>query len=294
MLDLVLEVMFSTLFGLEGERARALRDPFVALLEVTDPALRFLADRPSVRATARVEAAIGDEIARHRRGDVLADFAIAHLVDARRPDGSPLPDASLVDHAKTLLLAAHDTTATTLAWMVRELLDRPELTRAWAGELARSDEHVEAVVREVLRLHPAVPVLARTLAEDVRIGARTFSAGTLLAPNLFLMHRDPALFRDADAFAPERFLGPSRASSTAILAFGAGSRRCLGAAFATTLLRVALRRLFVDSAFVLSGARRTWRRSQRTVAAVRSRLHFDFDDVPVIRADTPKARAGMR
>ncbi|XP_052370062.1 steroid 17-alpha-hydroxylase/17,20 lyase-like [Oncorhynchus keta] len=67
---------------------------------------------------------------------------------------------------------------------------------------------------------------------------------TVIIPNLFGAHHDPAVWTDPYSFKPERFLEGGGASTRALLPFGGGARLCLGEA-------VAKMELFLFTAYLL-------------------------------------------
>ncbi len=172
-----------------------------------------------------IDARRGDEDLR-RRTDVLSALS--------RSDPS---DAAWLKAQVMTLLVAHDTTAATLAWAV-ELLGRHPGIRARARE--DTDEYLDAVVTEVLRLRPALPGAARMLAQGTEIGGHGLPAGTVVAASGLLMSVDPRLYDAPGEFRPDRWLR-RRPGTYTWLPFGGGRRRCIGATFAQMELRVALR-----------------------------------------------------
>jgi cytochrome P450 family 135 len=97
-------------------------------------------------------------------------------------------------------------------------------------------------VAETLRVRPVVPDISRKLTRPARVGGYLLPAGTVVDPAIALVQRSPENYREPLAFDPERFTGGPPDSSV-WLPFGGGSRRCLGAAFASTEMRVVLREI---------------------------------------------------
>jgi cytochrome P450 len=247
-----LEVILQTVIGVtDEERLAPLRS---ALLHLTDIPVWQMAQfplpglgryRPWRSFWARKEAA--DRLLRvefeRARGDPALEErpdVLAMLLRHREPDGTAMTSDELRDQIVTLLLAGHETTATGLAWAVERLTRHPEVLLR-ATEAARRDDHayLDAVVSETLRARPVVPDVSRRLTADVCLGGHTIPAGTYVDPAILLVHRSGRLYRDPDRFEPERFVG-GRPDPTVWLPFGGGSRRCLGAAFAATEMRVVL------------------------------------------------------
>jgi cytochrome P450 family 135 len=191
-----------------------------------------------VRARERVDRMLFEEMAR-RRGEAGGESILALLLAARDEDGRPLSDGEVRDELVTLLLAGHETTATSIAWAFERLLRTPAaLAHARSGD----GGYVDAVVRETLRLRPVVPEVFRAPTRPVELGGWRFEAGARLAASIFLVQRDPALYPDPGAFRPERFLDGAP-EPYAWIPFGGGVRRCLGAAFAQLEMRIVLGRI---------------------------------------------------
>jgi cytochrome P450 len=101
-----------------------------------------------------------------------------------------------------------------------------------------SGEYLDAVVKEVLRLRPVVPVVARKTRAEVALNGHVIPSGSVLMVSLYLMHRDPTVHSDPDDFRPERFL---EGEGEPWHPFGGGVRRCLGASFAQLEMKVVIR-----------------------------------------------------
>jgi cytochrome P450 len=240
-----LEVVMRAVFGaVEGKRLERLRERLVELTQwVNDPrrlALLAAVGQRSLTASAKframmapVEELVLEEVHcrraapdRHEREDILA--MLEHAYDE---DGTPMSEQKLRDELVTML--SDGPTATSLAWVFERLLRHPEKLARLRAEVLTGEEdpYLDAVVKETLRLCPAVPVVMRRLVEPMRLGGYTIPTGTIVAPCVFLMHRRADIYPQPRAFRPERFLENSAGTYTWI-PFGGGARRCVAASFA--------------------------------------------------------------
>jgi cytochrome P450 len=175
------------------------------------------------------------------------DDILAMLLQARYDDGSAMSRSEVADQLLTLLAAGHETTATTLAWMVERLRRHPGvLQRLVAEGDAGGDELRAATLIEVQRVRPVIEMTSRQVrAEHLRIGRWTMPRGTVVTACISLLHDDESLFPSPQVFDPDRFVG-ARADTYGWIPFGGGVRRCIGAAFATLEMNVVLRTLLRD------------------------------------------------
>jgi cytochrome P450 family 135 len=256
MQEVTLEVIMRIVFGVdEGDpRLAELRTRLRRFLESTvdQREMRKLLIYGPVRADKRrifahvldpVDEIIAAVIDDHRRRDDLEerDDVLSMLLLARHEDGSPMDDVELRDELVTLLVAGHETTATALAWALERLVRHPDALERLTDEVraGEGDEYVDGVIKETLRLRPVIPFVGRKLSEPQTIAGYDLPAGARVAPSIHLMHRREDIYPDAAAFKPERWLGV-RANPYTYLPFGGGVRRCLGASFAETEMRVVL------------------------------------------------------
>jgi cytochrome P450 len=251
-----LDVILRAVFGLgEGAQLLALREALRAMVEfISDPrrlAVLALAGPERMRRHRwlgfeplmdRVDRLLLAEVARRRADDDLAERedVLSLLLQARHEDGAPMSDPELRDELLTLLIAGHETTATTLAWALERLVRSPEaLERTRLEADSGGGPYTEAVIQETLRLRPVIPVVARHVKEPFELGDHLIPAGATITPSIVLMHRRPDLYPDPTAFRPERFLDRPPGTYT-WLPFGGGVRRCIGASFALFEMRVVL------------------------------------------------------
>jgi cytochrome P450 len=235
---LTLEVILRVVFGTGDPE---LRDAIRRTLDMTTSMPRLVAMslvRGPVgpwasfnRAVRRLDALLYERIDAHADdGSVLAV-----LRDARHEDGSPPSREELRDQLVTLLAAGHETTAGALGWAMERLARHPEVLRCMGDEA-----YLDAVVKEVLRTRPVLSIVGRKTMAPFAVGGWTLPPGVHVTPCIYLTHRREDLWRNPTAFRPERFLDGAPEPYT-FIPFGGGTRRCLGAAFATLELREVLR-----------------------------------------------------
>jgi cytochrome P450 len=141
-----------------------------------------------------------------------------------------------------LFLAGHDTTASSLALALYELSYRPDLQQRIAEESGggEASECLEHVIKETLRLYPAVHLVGRTALEDVRLGKFLVRRGEEVILPLQVLQRHPGLFSRPEEFVPERWASPPGqpvCPRYAHLPFSTGPRVCIGQAVAMAELR---------------------------------------------------------
>jgi cytochrome P450 family 135 len=251
MKHLTLEIILRIVFGARGEReVLALRDAVHSTLDSVRSMPRMLAMSLVQRdlgprspwgrfrlAVERFDALLLDVVAR-RRAEPGGDSMLALLLEQRDEDGNPPTDRHLRDQLVALLAAGHDTSAASLAWAFERLARHPAVhARLREGDPA----YLDAVVKEVLRVRPALTIAPRKLLEPVQIAGWTLPAGVHVTACLWLALRREDLWPEAAAFRPERWLvGPSP-NPMSWIPFGGGVRRCAGAPFAEMEMREVLR-----------------------------------------------------
>jgi cytochrome P450 family 135 len=251
---LTLEIILRAIFGMDaGERLDALRERVVEILEFgTSPASldrrwwrSFGGFGPFARLSAARAAAdelIFEQIEERRRSSEPRDDVLSMLLEACHEDGSPMSSQELRDELMTLLVAGHETTASSLAWAFERLARSPSVLARLVEELdADDDAYLIATVQETLRRRPVLPnVEPRLVKRPIKVGAWSYPPGVCLVPNAYLVHHDPEVYADPYDFRPERFLDEPPGTYTWI-PFGGGRRRCIGASFAMLEMQIVMR-----------------------------------------------------
>lgn len=257
--SLTLDIIVKVIFGVDDpDEVRRLGRPFERLLNLgvsEQLTVRYALRRAGAlrvwpqraQANKAIDDVVMPLIARRRNDPDLSQQldVLALLMCARGDDGEPLSDNEIRDDLITLMLAGHETTATTLAWAFDLMLHDPDALRRVQTE-ARSggEEFTTAVINETLRIRPPAPFTARVAAQPFPIGGYRVDAGTRIVVHIIAINRDARMYEHPNEFRPERFLG-TRPQTYAWVPFGGGIKRCLGASFSMreliTVMHVLLR-----------------------------------------------------
>ena len=259
-----IRTIFGPSIGARADELGATLAPALAYLN-RPPAFRFDVDLRwnaygrAIRARRATDRIILDEVARRRSGDSgppTDGFDIlGALLDGTDADDEPLSDTELCDQIRGLVAGGYDTTSSAAAWLLQLLGTHVEERRALQEQVLdtigrarptvedlRSLPLVDAVVSEVLRLHPPAPVGLRIAANDVEIVGFDVPAGSMIVHSPYVSHRMEAHWDRPDAFVPARWLDAEPAPYTYV-PFGGGPRKCIGFALATLELQALAVRL---------------------------------------------------
>ncbi|KAK6138673.1 hypothetical protein DH2020_027588 [Rehmannia glutinosa] len=149
-----------------------------------------------------------------------------------------------------------DTTATTAEWAMAELINNPDALANAQKELSDvvglnnivEESHIpnlkylKAVIKETLRLHPAIPLLVpRSPAQSSTVGGYTIPKNSTVFINVWSIQRDPSIWDNPNQFKPERFLDDNgkldfKGNHFHYLPFGSGRRVCAGMPLAERML----------------------------------------------------------
>src|SRR3954447_11740383 len=191
---------------------------------------------------AEVDRRVFELIAERRDAGSERDDVLSMLLAAKHEDGSPMSDEELRDELMTLLVAGHETTATTLAWAFERLAREPAVASRLADEVAGEADgpYLTATIQETLRRRPVLPNTApRAVKKPIEVGGWNYEPGASLVASSYLVHHDPEIYPDPYAFRPERFI-ETPPGTYGWLPCGGGRRRCLGASFAMLEIKVVI------------------------------------------------------
>jgi len=219
------------------------------------PRLNRLRGRTTLGFAERV---VNDMISARRRllasGEAAPQDMLTLLLQAQGSDGPSVSASEVRDNIVTFIGAGHETTANALTWTLYTLSQAAD----WRARVeAEIDENVsrgapvtelaitQAVLEESMRLYPPVSMMSRLALQDDTVAGVHIAAGTIVTVAPYVLHRHRTLWRDADLFDPERFLGANRDAIDryAYLPFGVGPRVCIGMGFAMTEMLLILRHL---------------------------------------------------
>lgn len=241
----ILEIVLTSLFGSDYEH---IAPYFNILAEQT----RDLGFAKTFASFGKVVLNIAKE--RRKRNSVAADL-LGMLMEARDENGRVMPDPQLINEIKTLIVAGHETTASTLNWTWYLLSQHPEVEERLWRELddlldtespsldeLRRFQYTGQVIEEALRLYPPGWLLTRRALKDDHLGDYFVPAGTEIYVSPYFIQRHPELWEDPDRFDPSRF-NVSRSAHQhrlATLPFSDGPRNCIGEFLARTEMQIHL------------------------------------------------------
>ena len=188
------------------------------------------------------------------------------LLGARGEAGEAFTDREVRDQVMTLMFAGHDTSTSTLTFMMHELARHPEVAerlREESEEVLGGDPpsvdqleqmpYLEMVLDEVLRLYPPAWIGPRRAVREFEFGGYTVPKGAYVNYCSWASHRIPEVFPEPEAFIPERFTRERKAALPrgAYVPFGGGQRICIGKRFGQTEVKLVatmlLQRLSLDA-----------------------------------------------
>jgi cytochrome P450 len=259
---LTLDIAASTFVGVDlGPAARRMKEAFEAMVAAAMPGLRhpfpFGRHYRGVEGRRYMLSFLGGMIAK-KRGDPGADL-FSRLCRARTETGEAFADAEVLDHMVFLMMAAHDTTTSTLTSLTWELARNSE----WQERIREESlafpggphpgfddlDRLEALtwaMRETLRRYPPLPVIPRTALREFDWEGYRIPARTMVVLSIIHTHHMPEWWDEPDRWDPERFSPPraeDRRHTHSWVPFGGGTHLCLGKRFGEAQVRLVMHQL---------------------------------------------------
>ncbi|KAL6259151.1 hypothetical protein P5V15_009072 [Pogonomyrmex californicus] len=160
-----------------------------------------------------------------------------------------MSDLDIREEVDTFIFEGHDTVTMGLTYailLLAEHKDIQECVRQEVSAIMQANEgkltmsalndmsYLERCLKESLRLYPSVPLIMRTLSENVKLQSYLVPSGTIMFISIHDIHRDPNFWPNPEIFDPDRFL-PDKIKNRhpySYLPFSAGPRNCIGQRFA--------------------------------------------------------------
>ncbi|KAK9820625.1 hypothetical protein WJX72_012453 [[Myrmecia] bisecta] len=280
---------------LGGQQGRKIRQASITVWRTSSAlvqnARKRAAEEGEVIAAAQEDWKWWDESTAHAFKDVMParNSIIDMMMRAKdKLTGAGLTDRQIAANCNTLILAGHETTANTLTFTIFLVARHPDVERKLLAEidafgdrqpgLEDLDKHfpyAEAVIKESMRMYPAVVQTGRTAEEDSMVGGRLIPKGTWVHFAIYSIHHNPAYWPQPAVFRPERFLCQAECANrhpNAFLPFGLGPRMCIGWRMADQEARIALIRLYQRFVFRLQPE------ALKTVPELRVGITLSFKD----------------
>jgi cytochrome P450 len=183
-------------------------------------------------------------IADRRMGTFEPDL-LQHLIDAG------LTDNVIRDQMLTMLIAGHDTSTALLAWTFALLGQHPDVHARVVNEVDSQEKSalLDQVIKESLRLYPPIHIGNRRVAKEMDFNGEKVPADERMFYSIYLTHRDPEIWENAEDFCPERFAHGRKTPPFSYVPFGGGPRACIGGAFGQAEARIVMSRLLQTHTF---------------------------------------------
>ncbi len=254
MLQVALQIVVRSLFGVEVSRAGPLTDAAMTMLHHIMYLARNLGMIPRWlptrrradfrRAMALLDAAIEDTIRRRRAAGQAVDpeSGTPDLLSRLLAEGDrSLTDRELRNEMITMIIAGHETVASALTWTWSLLARHTSVCHRLAEEvdlvLGGNDPEPESLARlplvtrvfqETLRLYPPAWIITRKALRRDRLGQRVIPEGGLVVMSPYVTQRDRRWWNEPDSFDPDRFADPGDRPRYAYFPFGGGPHLCIG------------------------------------------------------------------
>ncbi|XP_026831396.1 cytochrome P450 4C1 isoform X1 [Ooceraea biroi] len=197
------------------------------------------------------EAEDNDMIGSRKKRLAMLDLMIA------ASNNNQMSDSDIREEVDTFVFEGHDTVSAALTFAILLLAEHKDVQdrvrnevnavmKENGGKLTMTAlqklPYLERCLKETMRLYPSVPIIARTLEEDVMLQSYLVPAGVDVIMDIINLHKNPDFWPNPEVFDPDRFL-PELVQNRhpfAYIPFSAGSRNCIGQRFAMMELKTVI------------------------------------------------------
>lgn len=177
-------------------------------------------------------------------------------------EGHALSNSDIREEVDTFMFAGHDTTTSCISFSAYHIAQNPAVQQKLYDEMVQvigkdfkhaeltysvlqELKYLDMTIKEVLRIHPSVPIIGRKTTSDMVIDGQTMPAGVDIAVLIYAMHNNPEVFPDPEKFDPERFNeeNSSKRHPYSYIPFSAGARNCIGQKYALLEVKATLVKL---------------------------------------------------
>jgi cytochrome P450 len=256
-LDLACSVFLGIELGPEAERVnRAFEDTVAASMAVMRLRLPGLAWTRGLEGREYMVDFLRRLIPAKRKG--AGSDMFSQLCRVESEEGRTFSDQEIIDHMIFLMMAAHDTTTSTLTSMMYELALHPEwqgVIREESRSLGKAEIDVKGlespgaiqrVMNETLRRYPPLSTMPRMATREFQYGGYRVPAGTMVIVFPIHTHHMSEWWTNPFSFDPERFSdarAEHRRHSHSFVPFGGGAHMCIGFRFAEIQIRAILHQI---------------------------------------------------
>ena len=242
--QMALEVILRFIFGADYE---SVASHFEVLSHERSRDMMF------ARAFRALDRTILEVLGRRRQILQRSSDALFKLMEARDAKGQGMDDRHLIDEILTLVVAGHETTASTLNFCWYLLSQHPEVDSKLSEELNRLTQlphfddlpkypYSRQIIEETMRLYPAGWLLSRSAVGDDWLGEYFVPAETEIYILPYFIQRHAASWAEPDRFNPDRFgvEHSKQRDRLAMIPFSAGPRNCIGTHLARLEMQIHL------------------------------------------------------
>lgn len=191
---------------------------------------------------------------RRDKGDNSAKDFMQSVLNSTYPDGRPITDEEIVGFLIAGFFGGMHNSSITTSWSTLEIFSRPELVKDLLEEQRQvlgsdkanftfdgyeSMKKLRSAVSEVLRMHPPLFLLMRTVEQDVEFKGYTIRRGNVVACSPNVSHMIDDVYPKAAEFDPQRFIDGIQ-DQWSYIPFGGGRRVCKGQEFGYMQVQCAL------------------------------------------------------